>query len=188
MSEVLQVKNMVCPRCIMAVENLLSELSIEYDSVVLGQVSLKDKLPEDLRSKLADRLEQIGFEIIVDKRLVLVEHVKTLIIDLIYKHEDQLKVNLSDYLHDLLGLDYNYISKQFSELEHQTIERFVLTTKVERVKELLSYNELTLTEIADMLHYSSVAHLSSQFKKETGITPTQYKMNTFPPRKSISDN
>lgn len=188
MVEVLQVKNMVCPRCVMAVESLLSELAVDYDSVILGQVSLKEELGDDVRRLLTSRLEQIGFEVIVDKRIAMVEQVKTIIIDLIYKNENQLKVNLSDYLHDLLDLDYNYISKQFSEVEHQTIERFVLATKAERVKELLSYNELTLTEIADLLHYSSVAHLSTQFKRVTGLTPTQYKANSDHPRNSISSN
>ena len=185
--EVLQVKNMVCPRSIMAVENLLNDLSIDYKSVVLGQVTLNQELSPQLYEQLSNKLNEIGFEIIVDKRTALVQQVKTIIIDLIYKHEQQLKVNLSDYLHEQLGLDYNYISKQFSEIENQTIEQYVLAIKVERVKELLRYNELSLTEISDALHYSSVAHLSAQFKKVTGMTPTQFKLDVSQSRKSISD-
>jgi AraC-like DNA-binding protein len=120
-----------------------------------------------------------------DKRSILVEHVKTIIIELVHYREDQIKVNLSDYLGEKLNHNYTYLANLFSEVKGTTIEKFYLSHKIERVKELLVYDELNLSEIADKMHYSSVAHLSNQFKKMTGLTPTHFKHLKLKRRKAL---
>jgi AraC-like DNA-binding protein len=187
MKEVLHIKNMVCDRCIMAVESELNKLDITAQSITLGEVVLAEPLTSDVKSQFQDNLEKIGFELIGDKKMQLTERVKNLIIDLIHYQHKQLNINLSDYLSEQLNIDYTYISKQFSETEQTTIEKFVILQKIERIKELISYNELTLSEISDQLHYSSVAHLSGQFKKVTGLTPSQYKNQTLKNRKPLNE-
>lgn len=175
---------MVCPRCIMAVEQILAKLDIAYVKVDLGEVLLADAITKEKEDALAKEVQAIGFEWIQEKKDRLVEQVKVALVRIIYNEID-LKVNLSDYLSDLLHLDYTYISNQFSEAEGTTIEKFFIAQKIERVKELLVYNELSLSEIAFQLNYSSVAHLSAQFKKVTGVTPSQYRRNGDIARKTI---
>lgn len=178
------IKNMVCPRCIMAVEQILSKLNISYKSVELGKVVLDEVISNEKEEQLVKELQTIGFEWIDEKKDRLTEQIKVAILKIIYDDID-LKVNLSDYLSDILHLDYTYISNQFSEAEGTTIEKFFIAQKIERVKELLAYNELSLSEISMRLNYSSVAHLSAQFKKVTGVTPSQYRQNGEGTRKTI---
>lgn len=170
------IKNMVCNRCIMVVENELKNFGWHPTSVVLGEAILEEDLNETEKKQISNRLQELGFELIDDKKSQLIEHTKTLIIQLIhYANDEPLKTNLSDYLRDRLHHDYNYLSNLFSEIEGTTIEKYFIAQKIERVKELLVYDELTLSEIAFQLNYSSVAHLSSQFKKVTGLTPSYFK-------------
>lgn len=165
---------MVCPRCIMVVESTLVKLSIPFVAIDLGEVTLEQPLSSELRSQLETELQKIGFQLIDEKKDRLVEQVKVLLVKLIYDNVE-LKVNLSDYLSDKLSMDYTYISNQFSEMEKTTIEKYFIAQKIERVKELLRYDEMSLSEIAFQLNYSSVAHLSGQFKRVTGLTPSQFK-------------
>lgn len=169
------IKNMVCNRCIMVVENELKNLNLNPTAITLGEVTLDKDLTDNDKEKLRNKLESLGFELIDDKKSRLIEQIKTLIVQLIHYNNDDSKINLSDYLSDKLHHDYNYISNTFSEIEGTTIEKFFIAQKIERVKELLVYDELTLSQIADNLNYSSVAHLSSQFKKVTGLTPSHFK-------------
>ncbi len=165
---------MVCPRCISAVETTLKKLNIPYTEVKLGQADIKDSKIDYLA--LNEELKAIGFELIQDKNLIIVEQVKTLIIDYIHHSESfVLKTNFSDYITEEIGYDYSYISNIFSETENRTIEKYIILQKTEKVKELISYNELNFTEIAFKLNYSSVAHLSKQFKEITGMTLSDYK-------------
>ena len=169
------VKNMVCNRCIMVVTDILQNLRITPVSVTLGEVLLAEE-PDSIRQdELRKALEAVGFELIDNKRVRLIEQVKGIIIELIRKDNNNLKKNLSDYISDKVHHDYTYISNLFSEIENTTIEKYFIAQKIERVKELLVYDELNLNEIADMLNYSSAAHLSAQFKKVTGLTPSHFK-------------
>jgi YesN/AraC family two-component response regulator len=173
-AEKLHIKNMVCNRCIIVVQQELEKLGIHPVSVVLGEVRLMDSpTPEQLQS-IRTALSSVGFELIDDKKSQLIEQVKGLIIDVVH-HQKKLKSNLSDYLAMQIGKDYSYISNLFSEVEGTTIEQYVIHQKIEKVKELLVYDELTLSEIAHQMYYSSVAHLSNQFKKITGLTPSHFK-------------
>lgn len=176
---------MVCPRCIMVVKAQLEKLGIEAQSVDLGEVTLKHTLSETTKKELNKALNEVGFSLIDDKRSRLIEQVKTLIIGLIHKDNIKLKTNLSDYIARELHHDYSYISNLFSEINGTSIEKYFIAQKIERVKELLVYNELSLSEIADSLNYSSVAHLSAQFKKVTGLTPTYYKQVKEKKRKML---
>lgn len=178
------IKNMVCPRCILVVEAEFAKLHIPVHQVSLGEVDTARDLTLQEESQLKERLVELGFEWLDDKRTRLVDQVKTAIVQLIYK-EQELKENLSDYLSNQLHLDYTYLSNLFSEIEGTTIEKYFIAQKIERVKELLVYDELSLSEIADLLSYSSVAHLSSQFKKVTGFTPTQFKRQGASLRQTI---
>ena len=172
----IHIKNMVCDRCIMAVENLLDNSSLKYRSVKLGEVELAQTTlaPED-RQILEKNLEKIGFALIDDKKSKIIESIKTKIIALVHGMDGQTVQKLSIVLADELDYDYNYLSNLFSSIEGITIEHYYIQQRIERVKELLVYNELTLSEIAVKLGYSSVAYLSSQFKKVTGLTPSQFK-------------
>ncbi|MGX7666330.1 helix-turn-helix domain-containing protein [Flavobacterium pedocola] len=169
------IKNMVCPRCIMAVETILKTLQIDYKNVSLGEIELKDQLNTSAMMKLSNQLQDIGFEIIDDKKHQIIERIKNYIVQFIHHDKEVLKVNLSDFLAKELGYEYNYLSNLFSEVEGTTIEKYVILQKVEKVKELIVYDELSLKEIAHQLGYSSVAYLSNQFKKITGLTPSHFK-------------
>lgn len=171
----LHIKNMVCDRCIMAVKTELNKLGLNPIGIALGEVELAQTLTTAQSEALSNALNELGFEILGDKKQQLAEKVKALIITLVHTAETPLKVNLSTYLSNQLYLEYTSISNAFSEIEGTTIEKYYISQKIESAKELLTYNEKSLSEIAFLLNYSSVAHLSAQFKKVTGQTPSAYK-------------
>lgn len=166
---------MVCNRCVMAVRNELNNLGIEPVDVQLGEVTLEKELTIQEKEKFSNALVLLGFEMIDDKKSRLIEQIKTIIIDLIHHQDNETKTNLSDVLSSKLFYDYNYLSNLFSEVEGTTIEKYFIAQKIEKVKELLVYDELSLSEIAFRLNYSSVAYLSNQFKKVTGLSPSHFK-------------
>ena len=166
---------MVCSRCIMAVESELKKFGLHPISVELGIVEISENLDRENEKQLNLKLVDLGFEIIDDKKSRVVEKVKNLITDLVYFKDNNFKTNLSDYIVAAIGQDYSHISNLFSQQESTTIEQYYILQKIERVKELLIYDELSLNEIAFRLHYSSASHLSKQFKKVTGFTPTAFK-------------
>ncbi len=169
------IKNMVCNRCIMVVETELQKLGIHYTSVELGEVSIDQPLSAEKKASLKSVLESLGFELIDDKKSRLIEQIKVLIIDLVQQKDGALDTPLSHYITQHIHHDYQYLSNLFSEVEGITIEKYFILQKIEKVKELLVYDELTLSEIAYRLNYSSTAYLSSQFKKVTGLTPSHFK-------------
>ena len=171
----LYIKNMVCSRCKMVVKAEFEKLKIEPLSVELGEVELTKPITETEKATLLQNLQALGFDLIDDKKSKTIDKIKTLIIELVHHQNNELKTNLSDYLAQELHQDYNSLSNLFSEVENNTIEKYFINQKIEKVKELIIYNELSLSEIADMLNYSNVAHLSNQFKKVTGFTPTYFK-------------
>jgi AraC-like DNA-binding protein len=171
----LYIKNMVCNRCILVVKNELEQLGHPPLHAVLGEVELNKTLSETEKQLLNKKLIALGFEIIDDKKSQLIAQIKTLIIDLVHNQNNALKINLSDYLINQLHQDYSHLSNLFSEVEGTTIEKYFIAQKIEKVKELLVYDERSLSEIAFKLNYSSVAHLSNQFKKVTGLTPSYFK-------------
>ena len=171
----LYIKNMVCNRCIMVVENELGKLGLKTKYVRLGEAALENELSVTEREKLKDILISLGFALIDDKKGMIIEKIKNTIIHLVHYHQGELKTNLSDVLKDELNHDYNYLSSLFSEVEGTTIEKYYIAQRIEKVKELLVYDELSLSEIAFRLNYSSVGYLSNQFKKVTGLTPSQFK-------------
>ena len=181
----IHIKNMVCPRCIMAVRQILDRLEIPYLSVELGEVWLKQPMKDQQKITLQRELESIGFELLEDQRQQLVEQIKRSIIELVHQENNELKVNLSDFLVEQCHHDYSFLSKLFPEVCGITIEKYFIHQKIERVKELLVYNELSLSEIALLLNYSSTAHLSAQFKSVTGMTPTQFKQQEGRMRKPL---
>jgi len=166
---------MVCIRCKMLVKSELDKLGVHYTSVELGEAEIKDNISQEQLDRLNIALKKTGLELMDDKKSILVEKIKAVIIELVHYNEEQVKVNLSDYLGKKLNHDYTYLASLFSEVKGITIEQFYLVHKLEKVKELLVYDELNLTEIAFLLNYSSVSHLSNQFKKMTGLTPTHFK-------------
>lgn len=171
----LYIKNMVSFRCITVVKDALEKLGFQDIQVNLGEVSLKEKIPDAQLSQIRSILLQSGFELLEDKKKILLQQIKTHIIQLVYYSDEPLVQNLSVYLSDKLNHDYTYMSNLFSDKLGITIEKFYICHKIERVKELLTYGELSLTDIAFIMHYSSVAHLSSQFKKVAGMTPSDFK-------------
>jgi len=171
----LYIKNMVCGRCKMVVKAEFEKFGLQTISVELGEVELHDTITENQKKELLSHLQTLGFDLIDDKKSKTIEKIKTLIIDLVHHKNNELKTNLSDYLSQKLNQDYNSLSNLFSEVENTTIEKYFISQKIEKVKELIIYNELSLSEIADILNYSNVAHLSNQFKKVTGFTPTYFK-------------
>jgi len=166
---------MVCGRCKMVVKSEFEKLGLQTISVELGEVELQKEITPDQKEVLLLNLHALGFDLIDDKKSKTIEKIKTLIIDLVHHKNNELKINLSDYLVENLNQDYSSLSNLFSEIENTTIEKYFISQKIEKVKELLIYNELSLSEIADLLNYSNVAHLSNQFKKITGFTPTYFK-------------
>jgi AraC-like DNA-binding protein len=166
---------MVSNRCKMAVKAVLKELGLHFILVDLGEVEIMEDLSPAQRQKLAISLNCSGFELMDDKRGVLVEKIKTAIIEMVQHEEETIRVNFSDYLSEHLNYDYTYLSNLFSEVQGTTIEQFVIACKIERIKDLIVYDELSISKIAWKLNYSSVAHLSNQFKKATGLSPSQFK-------------
>lgn len=170
------IRNMVCNRCKMVVNNELQNLGLHPISVQLGEVVIKEKSIEfDQLQLFKKTLTDLGFELMGNGKSLLIEKIKNEIIKLIYEEENQSVVKLSNYLEVKIGKDYTYLSNLFSVNEGMTIEQYSILQKTERVKELLVYNELTISEIAFYMNYSSVSHLSKQFKKTTGLTPTHFK-------------
>ena len=176
---------MVCNRCINAVGNLLTELNISYDSVQLGEINLQSDLFTEQTNILKRRLSELGFELLDDSRKKIIEKIKTIIIKHVHYNDGDQRFNLSEVLSSSLHKDYSYLSNLFSEVEGITIEKYFINQKIEKAKELLVYDELSLGEIAFQLGYSSVAHLSSQFKKVTGLTPSHFKKLGTKPRISL---
>ena len=166
---------MVSLRCKMAVKEELDKLKLKHTSIELGEVNLKKDITGDSREFLRKGLLKKGLELIDDKKSLLIEKTKTIIIELIHYSEENPKINYSDYISEKLDYNYNHLSSLFSEVTGTTIVNYIIINKIERVKELLLYDELTLTEISLLMEYSSVAHLSHQFKKITGLTPTYFK-------------
>ncbi|MEK6477064.1 AraC family transcriptional regulator [Catalinimonas sp. 4WD22] len=186
-TNILHIKNMVCNRCIMAVEEILNKQEIPYQSIRLGEVQLTSPLSEEKKAELEKELTSIGFALIDDRKSQIIEKIVNILIEQIYQSDEALKVNLSEYLAEKLHYDYNYLSNIFSEVKGTTIEKYFIAQKIERVKELLVYNEFSLSEIAYQLGYSSVAHLSSQFKKVTGLTPSHFKSIRTDKRKPLDE-
>jgi len=159
----------------MIVKSELEKLGLHYTTVELGEADIKENISAEQLYNLNVGLKKSGLELIDDKKSILVEKIKTIIIEQVHYTDEQIKINLSDYLSEKLNHNYTYLANLFSEVKGTTIEKFYLTHKIEKVKELLVYDDLNLTEIAWKLHYSSVAHLSNQFKKMTGLTPSHFK-------------
>lgn len=172
---VLYIKNMVCDRCKMAVEHELRNLGLTPTKVELGVVCVKEEVDSECRAKIRAGLEALGFELLEDRQQQTVDRIKSLIIELVHYRNNKSGTNLSAYLSEQLGSDYSALSRLFSENTGMTIEKFFILQKTERIKELLFYGEMSLSEIADMMNYSSVAYLSTQFKNITGMTPSQFK-------------
>lgn len=187
MSNIIHIKNMVCPRCIAAVSNILKDLEIPYVSIKLGEVELPATLALKKKLALSIELQEYGFSLINDRKSQLIEQMKTLVVDKIHHSSDGLDIKWADYISEKLHLEYKYLSSLFSSVESITFEQYIINQKIERVKELLVYDELTLSEIAYQLGYSSVAYLSNQFKKVTGMTPSQFKKSIDKNRKSLDD-
>lgn len=176
---------MVCNRCINAVSTLLTELKIPYTSVQLGEISLEKEIPQNKIDVLKNKLAEIGFELLDDAKKRIIGKIKTIIIKQVHYDVGDNRFNLSELLSSALHKDYSYLSHLFSNVEGITIEKYFINQKIERAKELLVYDELSLGEIAFQLGYSSVAHLSSQFKKVTGLTPSHFKQLGNNARKSL---
>ncbi|AZJ35233.1 AraC family transcriptional regulator [Tenacibaculum singaporense] len=183
----LTIKNMVCNRCILVIQNELDKLGIRVKNIKLGEVILEKELTSDEKESLDKILLDLGFEIIDDKKSRIIEKIKNLIINLVHHQDSETKINLSELLSNELHHDYNYLSNLFSEVEGTTIEKYFIAQKIEKVKELLVYDELSLSEIAFRLHYSSVAYLSNQFKKVTGLTPSHFKKIRKDRRKPLDE-
>lgn len=169
------IKNMVTIRCKMIVKSELEALGINYSSVELGEVEMPEELSVLQREQLKIDLLKYGLELMDDKRSVLIEKIKKVIIEMVHYADELPKTTNSEYISSKLEYDYTYLATLFSEVQGITIEQFIIAHKIEKVKELLVYDELNLTEIAYKLHYSSLAHLSAQFKKVTGLTPSHFK-------------
>ncbi|MCX6218799.1 AraC family transcriptional regulator [Spirosoma sp.] len=171
----LYIKYMVSMRCKMIVQAALDQLGLEHEPVELGEVELKEGIIGEQRDELNRILVKVGLELMDNRKAILIERIKTVIIDLIHYASESPKINNSNYISEKLHYDYTYLANLFSEVTGSTIEKYIINQKIEKVKELILYNELNLTQIANKLNYSSVAHLSNQFKKVTGVTPRSYK-------------
>ena len=183
----LYIKNMVCIRCKMVVKDQLAKLGLHYTTVELGEADIVENITDEQREKIRAGLLRSGLELMDDKKSVLIQKIKNVIVEQVHYSEEPLAVNFSEFISQKLHHDYTYLANLFSEVQGITIEKFIITHKIERVKELLVYNELTLTEIAYQMHYSSVAHLSTQFKKVTGLTPSHFKQLKDKRRSMLED-
>jgi AraC-like DNA-binding protein len=166
---------MVSNHCKTVVKEELKKLGLHFIVVDLGEIEIMEELSQEQRDQLKLVLSDLGFELMDDKRAVLIEKVKNVIIEMVHYSDEMIKINFSDFLSKKLDHDYTYLSNMFSEVKGITIQQFIIIHKVERIKELLMYDELNLTEISYKLNYSSVAHLSNQFKKITGLSPSHFK-------------
>ncbi len=171
----LYIKYMVSIRCKMILKAEMDKLALHYESVNLGEVTIKENLTSQQRDRLKAALLKSGLELMDDKKAVLVEKIKSVIIEMIHYTDELPVIKKSIFISEKLGYGYGYLANLFSEVTGITIEQYIIAHKIERAKELILYNELSLTQIAFKLHYSSVAHLSNQFKKVTGLTPTYFR-------------
>jgi len=178
---------MVSNLCKMVVREELKKLGLHFIIVDLGVVDIMENITAEQREQIRIALLKSGLELMDDERAVLIEKIKNVIIEMVYYTDELPKTNFSDYLSEKLNYDYTYLSKLFSEVQGTTIEKFIISHKIERVKELIFYGELNLSEIAWNMHYSSVAHLSNQFKKNTGLTPSDFKKLKNKKRKAIEN-
>ncbi|WP_323028296.1 AraC family transcriptional regulator [Gelidibacter japonicus] len=183
----LYVKYMVSLRCKMVVQQELEKIGMHCLRVDLGTIEIKENITNSKRKELAKNLKRYGLELLDDKRNILIEKIKAVIIEMIHYSKDMPKVNYSDYISEKLGYDYTYLANTFSEVKGITIQQYIINHKIERVKELLLYEDLNLTEISYQLHYSSVAHLSNQFKKVTGLAPSYFKSLKNKKLKNLED-
>lgn len=181
------IKNMVCNRCIAAVKKILDDASVSYQSVSLGEVSVQQPVSAKQNALLQTKLAEAGFLLLDDNKSKIIGKIKTIIIELIHHNDAESRHNLSEILSTRLHKDYSLLSRLFSEVEGITIEKYAINQRIEKIKELLAYDELNLNEIAFQLGYSSVAHLSAQFKKVTGLTPSYFKKSRNLPRKPLDD-
>lgn len=166
---------MVCPRCVESVEQIFNDLGIVIIEIQLGRVLIHEMISSSQKEILVERLVKKGFQLLDDKHTKLISNIKSILIQHIHFQDQLSSSNYSTILSESLNYEYSYLSRLFSSVEGQTIERFILAQKIEKVKELLTYDELTIAEIAYQLHYSSPAHLSSQFKRITGMSPSTFK-------------
>lgn len=172
---ILYIKNMVCNRCVMVVQHELEQAGLTVKAIGLGEAEVAEELSGEEKKHLAARFESLGFELLGDRKSRMIEAVKHALLELVYSQDILPDIRLSEYLAGKIPLDYKYLSSLFSENQGRTIEKYFIAQKIERAKELLVYDELTLSEIAFKLGYSSVAHLSAQFKRVTGLTPSAFK-------------
>ncbi len=183
----LYIRNMVCIRCQMVVKSELEKLGLHHIYVKIGEANIIEDIKPGQIKQLDKELKKWGLELMDNKKSILVEKIKGSIIELVHYTDEQIKVNLSDYLSEKLNYDYTYLANLFAEVKGTTIEKFYIAHKIEKVKELIIYDELNLSEIAYKMHYSSVAHLSNQFKKHTGLTPSHFKALKDRRRTSLND-
>lgn len=178
---------MVCPRCIAAVRQVFTDMGLTILLIELGKVVVANDIEVLQKEKLEERLSALGFELLDDKNTQLINNIKSIVVQKIHYEEEAPTVNFSTLLSEKLNYDYAYLSRLFSSVEGRTIEKFIMVQKIEKVKELLSYKEMTLSEIAYQMNYSSSAHLSNQFKKVTGMSPTEFKKLQKQDRHFIND-
>ncbi|MDX9747350.1 MAG: helix-turn-helix transcriptional regulator [Paludibacter sp.] len=181
------IKYMVSLRCKMVVKEEIRKLGLHFILVDLGEIEIMEDITEAQREELKLALRPSGLELIDDKRAVLIEKIKTVIVEMVHYSDELPKINYSDFISQKLHYDYTYLSNLFSEVKGITIQQYIIVHKIERVKELLLYDELNLTEISYRMQYSSVAHLSNQFKKITGLTPSAFKHLKFKHRNAIEE-
>lgn len=178
---------MVSNRCKIAVKEVLKSFGLHFHVIELGEVEIMETLTKDQIAELKMALLLDGFKLMDDKRAILIERIKNVIIDMVHSTEEGIKTNFSNYLSEKLGHDYTYLANLFSEIQGTTIEQFMISHKIERIKELIIYGELNISEIAWKMNYSSVAHLSNQFKKVTGLTPSHFKKLKEKRRRSFEE-
>lgn len=178
---------MVSVRCKMVVKAALKELGLHFIVVDLGEVEIMEDLSSEQREQLKSALHEQGLELMDDKRSILIEKIIVTIVELVHYSDEVPKTNFSDYLSEKLNHNYTYLANLFSEVQGTTIEHFMIAHKIERIKELIIYDELNITEIAHKMNYSSVAHLSNQFKKMTGVTPTYFRQLKDKRRKTFEE-
>lgn len=185
MKEKILVKNMVCQRCISTVQDILHKLDLPFDNVSLGEVDLARKITEEERARLEGLLNKVGFELIESRVNKIIEDVKKRVIEYLSLGMDSQEINLSVFITQKIPYDYSYLSDLFSSIEGKTIEQYYILQRIEKVKELIVYDQLSLTEISYQTGFSSVHHLSSQFKKVTGLSPSHFRKIAGEKRKSL---
>ena len=181
------IKHMVSNRCKMVVKEELRKLGLHFIVVDLGEVEIMENISGEQREQMKTALLISGFELMDDKKAILIEKIKTAIIEMVHHSDENIKINFSDYLSEKLSHNYTYLANLFSEVQGISIEHFIIAHKIERIKELIIYDELNITEIAWKMNYSSVAHLSNQFKKVTGLTPSHFRQLKDKRRRSIEE-